>query len=215
MAGRGGLDVTDREAETIADLVRGKLPLAAGVAAGVVLALIAALAAGWNSPRPGRPPDWEAPALSRRLTVASNDTALALLGHRSTDFTFEVIAVPVTAPDSGFYGYGLAYRAQDPTHYCAFAVGGDGYYAVLRIEGSEEHPLVEWQQFPHIRRGRQSNRLRVTCARSSCDFSINDEYAATVEESKWLSGDVGLWARGFDEGALMQFSSARLWTADD
>jgi hypothetical protein len=179
------------------------------------LLLIAALALGWNDPRPDGAPDWEDPARPRHLPAAANRTTLSLLGQPSSNFTFEVIAGPLAGPESGFYGYGLAYRAQDPTRYYAFAIGGDGYYAILRVEGSEETPLVTWQQFPHIQRGRGQNRLRVTCAAASCDFTINDEYAATVEDDTWLTGDVGLWARGFDEEVAVQFLSARLWTPDD
>jgi hypothetical protein len=186
--------------------------VAAALAA--ALLLIAALALGWNDPRPHRAPDWEDPAQPRHLAALANETVLSLLGQSASDFTFEVMARPLAGPESGFYGYGLVYRAQDPTHYYAFAVGGDGYYAILHIDGSAEAPLVTWQQFPHIQRGQGQNRLRVTCAGPSCDFTINDEYAATVEDDTWLTGDVGLWARGFDEKVAVQFRGARLWTSD-
>lgn len=191
----------------------GTLTLMALVLA-AALALITALALGWNNPRPGRPPDWRADDIPRRLEAVSNETRASLLGHPSpagSDLTFEVIARPLSGPDSGFYGYGLVYRAQDPDHYYSFAVGGDGYYAVLRVAGDEEIPLVEWQQFPHIRRGLQTNRLRVTCAGATCHFTINDEYAATVDDDTWLAGDVGLWVRGLDEGTAVRFLNVRLW----
>jgi hypothetical protein len=179
------------------------------------LLLIAALALGWNDPRPRRAPDWEDPGQPRRLGAAANETTVMLLGQPGGDLTFEVIAIPLSGPDSGFYGYGLVYRAQDPTHYYAFAVGGDGYYAILRVDESEEIPLVTWQQFPHIDRHRQENRLRVSCAGAECDFTINDEYATTVVDDTWLRGDVGLWARGFNEAISVEFRSARVWTADE
>ncbi len=178
------------------------------------LALVAALSLGLNNPRPSRPPDWTAPGLPHRLDALPDAAAVSLLGRSASDFTFEVLARPVDAPESGFYGVGLVYRAQDSERCYAFAVGGDGYYAVLRVEEEEEIALVPWQQFPHIRRGDQENRLRVTCAGRSCDFRINDEFAATVEDGTWLSGEVGLWARGFDEPVAVEFSGARLWTAD-
>ena len=176
------------------------------------LALILALALGWNSPRPTRPPDWQAPGLPLRLDAASNEAIMTLLGHPSGDFTLEAEAVPLSGSDSGFNGYGLVYRAQGPTHYYAFAVGGDGYYAVLRMAGDEETSLMDWQQFLHVRRGRQANRLRVACAGPTCRFYVNDEYAATVEDDTWLAGDVGLWVRDFGEGGVaVQFVSMRVW----
>lgn len=174
------------------------------------LALIVALALGWNSPRPNRPPDWEASGLPHRLVASPGHTTVALLGYPSSDLTLEAEMLPLYGPD--FNGYGLVYRAQDESHYTAFAVGSDGYYAVLRVAGDEETPLVDWQQFPHIRRGQQPNRLRVACAGPTCRFFINDEYATTVEDDTWLAGDVGLWVYSFqDADAAIQFRDVRAW----
>jgi len=180
----------------------------------MALILIGALASGWNTPRPGQPPAWEAPTLPRRVEVASGGVSLSLLNHPDSDFTFEVIARPLVGPSSGFYDYGLIYRAQDATRYYVFAVGADGYYTVMRVDGEDVTPLVAWQQFPHVRRGGRANRLRLTCAGSTCTFTVNDEYAAKVEDDTWLSGDVGLWVRGFDGGAVVEFHSARVWNPD-
>jgi hypothetical protein len=180
----------------------------------LVLALIGALALGWNDPRPGRPADWSDPTLPRRLGAMPDGATVSLLDHPAGGFTLEVLARPVSAPEPGFYGYGVVYRAQDSSRYYAFAVGGDGYYAVLRVDEGGENALVPWQQFPHIRRGEQVNRLRVSCAGASCDFAINDEYAATVEDDTWLSGDVGLWTRAFDADVAVRFLEARLWRSD-
>ena len=174
------------------------------------LALILALALGWNSPAPTRPPDWQAPGLPLSLDAASDGTGVRLLGYSADDFALEVQAVPRAGPD--FNGYGLIYRAQDLDHYYAFAVGGDGYYAVLRVTEGRAMPLVDWQQFPHVRRGREANRLRVACAGPSCRFYINDEYATAVRDDAWAAGEVGLWIRAFgDERVTVEFVDARVW----
>jgi hypothetical protein len=178
--------------------------------AAVGLALVVALALGFNSPRPLRSPDWEVADLPLALEAPPGATSVELLGQPYDDFTLEVEAVPLST--SGLDGYGLVYRAQDGAHYYAFAIGSDGYYAVLRVAGSEETPLVEWQQFPHIHRGLQTNRLRVACAGATCDFFINDEYAATVEDGTWLAGNAGLWVRSLDDSAVtVRFEGARVW----
>ncbi len=174
------------------------------------LALVVALASGWHSPRPTGPPDWEAPGLPVDLGAAPNETAVSLQGHPGDDFTWEVEAAPLSGPVCN--GYGLIYRAQDSAHYYVFAVGSDGYYAVLRVIGDAETALVDWQQFPHIRRSRQANRLRVTCSGNTCHFAINDEYATTIEDGTWLSGDVGLWVRGFAYGDVaVRFWRVQVW----
>ena len=137
----------------------------------------------------------------------------ALLGHPIGDFTLEVQAVPLSGPDLN--GYGVLYRAQDAAHYYAFAIAGDGYYSVLQVADGEEASLVDWQQFPHIRRGQQANRLRVTCEGPTCRFYINDEYTNTVEDTTWLSGDVGLWARSFGDGDVeVRCVDVRVWTEE-
>jgi hypothetical protein len=190
---------------------RASVALLAGALTAALL-LIAALSLGWNNPRPSGTPDWEDPVRPRGLDAAADTTALALLNTAGNDFAFEVIARPIIGPESGSYGYGLAYRAQDLSHYYALAVGADGYYAILRMEGSREIFLAPWQQFPHIRR-RGENRLRVTCEGHSCAFAINDEHAATVEDDTWLKGGVGLWVQAFDETVSVQYRSVGLWTA--
>jgi len=197
----------------------GTLGLIAFVLA-VGLVLIVALMRGWNNSRPAPPPDWQASDLPRRLDAAPDETALSLLGHPSGDFTFEAIARPLAGSDLDPFGYGIVYRAQDTERYYAFVIGGDGYYAVLRVDGhrsigvsgpmEKAAALVDWQQFPHIRRGQRANRLRVTCAGGTCRFYVNDEFAAMVEDLTWLSGDVGFYVRGGDGGAV-QFVSARGW----
>jgi hypothetical protein len=175
-------------------------------------ALVVALLMGFNSPRPIRPPDWQATDLPLTLEAAPHTTAVKLLGRSCDDFTLEIEAAPLYDPVSGFNGYGLVYRAQDDARYYAFAIGSDGYYAVLRVDGNEETPLVDWQQFTHVRRGVQTNRLRIACASTTCDFYINDEYATTVEDSAWLDGDVGLWTRSFEDSAVtLRFEGARVW----
>jgi hypothetical protein len=179
-------------------------PLVAG------LILISALALGWNSPGPTQPPDWQPAELPIRLDASPEYTSSKLLGWKSADFKLEVQARLLSSPDLG--GYGLIYRAQDASHYYAFAVSSDGYYAVLRMTGSEEIALAEWQQFPHIRRGQQLNRLRVACSGSICQFYVNDEFATTIEDRAWLKGNVGLWVRSSgDRKVSVQFLDVRAW----
>ena len=174
------------------------------------VAFIGALTLGWNSPRPDGPPDWAAGRLPRSVEVRPGARYVSLLGHESSDFMLEGLVAPLQGPASGFYDYGLLYRAQDEANYYLFAIGGDGYYSVMRVERATVTPLMVWQQFPHIKRGSQLNRLLVSCAGAVCTFRVNDESVATVEDDRWLSGDVGLWARSSEEVTL-QFESVRMW----
>ena len=180
-----------------------------------MLALIIALASGWNNPRPAGPPDWRAPSLPLHLHSTPGETTMMLLNHPCSDFTVEVEAAPSSSSELDLNGYCLIYRALDADHYFAFAVGSDGYYVILRTTEEEQVALADWQQFPHIRRGQHTNRLRVTCAKSLCQFYINDEYVTSVEDSAWLAGDVGLWAWSLgDQSTAIQFVSLSVWEID-
>lgn len=174
--------------------------------------VIGALALGWHSPRPGPSPHWDAPRLPRRLHVVTDTTLVLLLGQRGDDFTFQITACPVDGSDTSFYEYGMVYRAQSVGEYYAFAVGTDGYYSVMQAEDEHLAPLITWRQFPHVARGPRANRLLVTCAGARCTFRVNDEYAAAVEDDRWLSGEVGLWVRGRNGPATVEFHTARLWS---
>lgn len=191
------------------------LLLAAGLMIVVALGLVAALALGWNSPRPGGSPGWEAPGLPRRINAGPDRPVSELLGQAAGDFAFEVIIRPERLPESRLVDYGLIYRAQDPGNHYAFLVGADGYYAVARVEAGRMTFLSPWQQFPHIKRGPQSNRLLVSCVGTACSFRVNDEYVVTVEDDWWLSGEQGVAARSPEGEAVFTLLKARLWLTEE
>lgn len=178
------------------------------------LALVGALTLGWNSPRPGGSPDWEAPGLPYRIDATGVETTVLLPARSGRDFAFEVTAAPLSPARSGFQEYGLVYRAQDAAHYYAFVIASDGYYSIIRAEGKDLIPLVAWQQFPHVTRGTEVNRLLVRCTGPTCSFRVNEEHVTTIEDDRWLVGDVGLWARTLNDHAAVEFSTARLWTQE-
>lgn len=177
------------------------------------VAILAALALGWNSPGPRRAPDWVADHLPSVLETSGGQAAISMLDHEVSDFTFEVTAAP--SSDIEFDGYGLIYRARDDSHYYAFVVGADGYFALLQVDDNAERTIIAWQDFPHLHRGASSNTLRVTCTGSECQLRINDEIAATVDDSTWLNGRVGLWARAYDEPVSVTFTRAHVWHVEN
>lgn len=176
------------------------------------IAVIGVLAVGWNTPRPHRPPDRR---FGTRHLALETETANQLLGEDQRNFVLEAKALPIHGPESDLYEVGLMYRAQDASHYYALAVGPDGYYAIVRAEGGNLTSLVEWNQFPHIVRGLDANRLLVMCDGPTCTFRLNDEYVTDVTDDRWLSGDVGLWARSRDGKLLVQYPSVDLWSLAD
>jgi hypothetical protein len=185
-----------------------RISLVAAIVATAVLTL--ALDLGWNSPRVSRKPDWQATSLPFTLEAQPHKAQIGLMEYEVADFTMTIEAHPSAGP--AFNGYGLIYRAQDSQNYYAFAIGGDGYYSVLRVEDGEPVSLLEWRPFPHVHQGPMTNRLRVTCKGTACTYYINDEFAALLEDTRYRSGRVGLFVRSFDpQRVAVRFLSVRVW----
>ncbi|MBN1179463.1 MAG: hypothetical protein JXD18_09640 [Anaerolineae bacterium] len=165
--------------------------------------LATALGAGWGSPHAGTPPTWRADRPITLTASTSDPVQRYPLAGGSDAFSLEVVAQPVSGAD--FNGYGLAVGTT------AFAIGGDGYTAVLATDGVAEAPRVPWQAFPHIHRGASPNRLRVTCDGHTCEFRINDELAATVDDAGQRA-ELALWAHWFEGPPLhVQFTQIARW----
>ncbi len=188
--------------------------------------LAASLALGWRSPTPRRAPDWIGSKLVWRpygdgFAAPTGDgfkmhlsqpqqRAWAIADQSAADFDVELDIRSVIASED--VGYGLLYRYQNQDNYYLFAIGGDGYYTIAVVRDGELAPLRSWQQWPHIRRGIASNRLRVRCQRSVCRFHINGEFTAQIKDSTFLAGRLGLWVQSFSDASLdVVFGEMRLW----
>lgn len=189
-----------------AGLWRGALlALTLALAAGATLAV--AIGVGWNAPHPPEPPTaQEAGPLFLQVTQ-SQTHALRLVGSTGETFAFEATALPLQSA-RGSYGLAFGCRADR----CAvFAIDTDGYMAVLQFDGGRETALVDWQLFPHIRRGQAANRLRLACADASCHGWINDEYAVTFAWAE-TEGELGLWAGRLEgEQVGVAFQNVAIW----
>jgi hypothetical protein len=159
------------------------------------LALALALGAGWNAPHPAEPPAWRPPNPLTLTVRPPTEQAVRLVGTVNPTFALEASATPLAGAE--FNGYGLVFRAEGEERYAVFAVGSDGYLAVLRVEDGAVTPALNWQSFPHVRRGREPNRLRVACAGGMCRFWVNDEVVAALEDDFGTGAGVGVWVRRF------------------
>ena len=176
--------------------------------------LVAALLLGWNNPRPSGPPDWRADDLPILIHAPEEGSAVHLMDWSASDSDLEAeISI------RGFNrigGAGLIYGAESVDRYTVLAVGSDGYYAVHRVMGANVEALIPWQQFPHIKRGAESNLLRVSCCGATCEFFINDEYAASTANPNRKAGQIGLWASGGgSSGITASFTEVQAWQGCD
>jgi hypothetical protein len=192
------------------------------------LGLVAALALGWRSPTPRRSPDWEQAdiqwvAYGEGSTTTSPDgyrmrlsqpeqRGWAVGGPLVSDFDLELEARPSASEN---VDYGLLYRFQDAENHYRFGVGTDGYYFIGVVRDGEMTPIRTWQQWPHVRRGDETNRLQIRCEGPICRFYINGEFTAEVTDNTFLEGRIGIWAESFSEHPLgVTWSGLRIWEID-
>lgn len=191
----------------------------------VGLGLVAALALGWRSPTPRRPPDLTASDLAWTKHGAGHQPssgvlrvrleqplqrAWAVAGQQIRNFDLELDLRALTPSQD--VGYGLLYRYQDPDNYYLFAIGGDGYYTVAVVQDGALTPLRAWGQWPHVRRGAAANRLRARCVGEVCSFYVNGEFTTQITHDAFLTGDLGFWVQTFSDNALdVVLQELRLW----
>ncbi len=177
---------------------------------GSAAALLLALSLGWNPPHPAAQPPHTLSAPLSLEVVAPEQQALQLLERAAPPFTLEARVQP--AGGSELTASGLVFQARDDRHYTVFAVGMDGYLAVLQVDDTTPTPLLDWQQFPHIRRGPSANRLRLSCSGQRCQFWVNDEYVTALDSPPGSGDGVGLWLqRAGGAYARATFDPIVLW----
>jgi hypothetical protein len=195
----------------------------------VGLALAIALAAGLRKPTPNRAPDWTGADLNWQLVdngiitdtagrihlrlSQPNQQLLAVMDQAMAHLELQIDARPFGSSEE--IDYGLLFRYQDAKNHYIFGVSGDGYYGITLVQDAERIPLRAWQEWPHVRRGNASNRLRIRCHETICQFYINGEFTAQIDDDTFENGNIGLWMESFaTNSADVMFDNIQLWSLD-
>lgn len=108
-------------------------------------------------------------------------------GRSDSEFSDTVIEFDttlVTAPSNNNAGVGVICRMQtredNSTDGYLFAISGDGYYSIHRINSSSMNPLVDWTLSDTVNQGNQENKIRATCNGSDLKLEVNGETLATA-----------------------------------
>jgi hypothetical protein len=95
---------------------------------------------------------------------------------------------------------GVICRYQDVDNYYALEVSEDGYYSIWKEVNGEQTYLVEWTFSDLIPTDGSSFALNASCDGAQLQVGINAELLATVNDTDFASGGVGLitgtWANG-------------------
>lgn len=123
-------------------------------------------------------------------------------GERFDDVDVEADVRWVSGSRDGHFGLLCRYRPEDSFYY--FAITDDGYYAILRVsEGVSE--VISGDGFlpsPAIRTGGEANVLRAVCQGEQLTMFVNGEEVASVTDTAFLKGDVGLAVGSGPDGSI-------------
>lgn len=122
------------------------------------------------------------------------------LGRDLGDVTVEVKATKAGGPDVNEFG--IQCRYQDGENFYFFVVSSDGYYAIGKAVDDEWTDIGADQMQPSdaIRQGDATNTILAECQGDQLTLTVNGEQVASVTDSTFSSGDVGLIAGTFDQG---------------
>jgi uncharacterized repeat protein (TIGR02543 family) len=112
-----------------------------------------------------------------------------------TDFVLEVETKLVGGTDDNWHQ--VFCRNQDDDNYYEFSISADGYYYVSRYIGGEEVLLTgaEAIHSSYIHQGQGvTNLIHVECIGSILSLSVNGHVLATVTDTTFTGGDIGLAA---------------------
>ena len=110
----------------------------------------------------------------------------------------EVDATKSGGPDDN--DFGVICRYQDSNNFYQFLISSDGYAGIGRVKNGDQSLLSSTKMQPAaaIHQGAATNHIRATCMGGTLTLSINGKDVASVNDSSFTSGDVGLVAGTFN-----------------
>jgi hypothetical protein len=116
------------------------------------------------------------------------------------------VRIEVTARNAGSAtepGFGIMCNYQDEQNTYYMGVSVDGYYVIAKTVGGSDTVLSHadsWAQSEDIPLNASSYRVRAECGNGTLTLYVGDTQLASVSDTTFSSGNVGLFAQTFDEG---------------
>lgn len=135
--------------------------------------------------------------LMRALTTQQD--VWAHPGQNFENASVEVDATKESGPDNN--GFGVVCRFQDNENFYYFMVSSDGYQVIGKYEGGTNKYLSAEKMQPTdaINQGNETNRIRGDCNGSTLTLYANGQQIASISDTSFTSGDVGLIVGTFDD----------------
>lgn len=107
-----------------------------------------------------------------------------------TDFVYEATVTKIEGPED--YGYGVIFQRKEDFEY-AFTVSGDGSYHLSAWLTNKWEDIVPWTESPAVKKGNETNSLKVVAQKGNLALYINDELVKELKDDFGYSGQVGLF----------------------
>jgi hypothetical protein len=134
-------------------------------------------------------------------------------GGNFQDLALEIEARQVSGDPEN--SCGVLFRYVDEGNFYRFDLGGDGYFAVYKLERGEWSSLVDWQASVHVRPQGEINYIEVVCQGPVMTFYVNGQELTSVEDSSFERGDVGLFASTFTgPNVEVEFDNLEIWETE-
>lgn len=127
-------------------------------------------------------------------------------GRRFDDLIVSAEVEHVSGPQDN--AYGVICRYQSSENFYVFLISSDGYYAIGKYQsGSEQVEYLsgegEYVASEAINQGQARNSIRASCIGNELTLTVNGELLATVTDSTFVTGDIGLSVSTFEPGSLV------------
>ena len=126
-------------------------------------------------------------------------------GRNLADVILTANVRPVEGPNDN--AYGLICRYQSAENFYVFLISSDGFYAIGKYQSGNNQVTYltgegQYQFSEEINQGTSANQMRASCIGDELALSVNGVPVATVNDSTFGSGDIGLAASTFESDTL-------------
>lgn len=117
------------------------------------------------------------------------------------DISIEVDATKMDGENDDDYGLICRYSGESSTpNFYYFIISSDGFAVIGKKTAGENEYLSsdKMQRNDAIKQGRATNHLRADCIGSTLSFYVNGQMIASVTDTAFTDGDIGLMGGTFD-----------------
>ena len=132
-----------------------------------------------------------------------------------SDLVLEAEAKQISDYDHNAFGLACRLDPANSGRGYYFLISGDGYASIRWSNGRSLEPIVAAAPSSHIRRGRDSNRIRAVCIEDYLALWVNGNFVAEARDRRASEGAVGLVGVMNFQGRRLtvDFDDLKVWRA--